>query len=1437
MNIFRRNARALLALLLSLCLLSGGVPALADPENNTGGSIDPAQQATVEATVTDGDNDNKQEVAVEVTGDVDCDGKTGIAVVVDTVDQDTKSVQVSIGGEEAKPVEPDTMPTTPDTESVTVNVTEGDEGAQTKGDVNVTNGKGIEIKNQYDDNATAHYDVAVTVTAGDIHLSGTGGYSVFVGGYAGSNTVEVGDIAIGGNEGDAIDYACGVNAQSQGAKNQITAGDIAATNNAAPSGGTGNGSAEGVSAWTADFAVDGASNDIAVGTITATADPGSATGVTANAIKGDNAVKVNVADESGAGNSETAGTNDPLAINATGWTGATGVYANAKDGSANTVTAGGGVSATSAGGGARGLSLSADGSKTAGEETVASANTVTVQAGGVSATSEASATSEDSDAIGVTATAKNTGENTVTVQAGGVSATSAEGEAKGLNLSADGSQTVGEETIVSANTVTVQAGGVKATSGQYAATGVGAEAKNGGQNTVTVQEGGIEASATTDNRATGVSLGATGGKNVVKVEDGGVSATAGDSQASSATGVSLASFSGGANEIDVAGDVTAVTKSTWTSATGVSAYAQQSGSNAVATGGVSATSGLDATGVSVTANGGENDITVNGAVEASADSSAYGVNASIVGASSKNTVAVLGAAGEDGERTAVEATAAKTARGISVVTQENSETRVCALGDVTATATGEDGKGYGLFLTANGVTGGPADVQADGTISGTTAAIAVSQSIDADETSVTAWAAEANGDGAVVAASDPENETNAKVAQAVQSAINYIVKLAGGLTNGNVTTEKGNTVTIDEKTGEFERGTTQTEGYTWHTANEDEDVTLSFRLAEGEALDGVYYNADDGNSLVAKESVTEKEGVFSYVFKMLRGGAMKLGLKTHRHDFSVFVEHASLPTCTQPGEDVYRCQYCDSTQNRPVDALNHDYSAAVTPPTCTEKGYTTHTCGRCQDSYVDSYVDALNHDYSAAVTPPTCTERGYTTHTCGRCQDSYVDSYVDALNHDYSAVVTPPTCTERGYTTHTCGRCQDSYVDGYVDAPGHDYSAAVTPPTCAEKGYTTHTCTRCKDSYTDAETAAKGHAWGAPEYAWAADNSAVTAKRVCGNDASHVETETAKAVRTVTTPAAAGKAGVATYTATFKNAAFETQTRTEAIPALPDETQPGNADQPQQPAQPEQGQEQDQQPAQPEQGQEQGKQPAQPEQGQGQGQQQPRQPEQGQEQQPAQPEQGQSQGQPKQPAQPEKGQDQQQPAQPGQGQGRQADDDAPGAPQAAVGKELVYEETPALRGLNAEERPAMGEALDAIGNSLAGTTVSMWFLNEEKVVPAKLLKRFDALSLKDRLFILMDLLGCGEPEGLSEAGRALLAEMHAELEAMTDAERAARQAELDACFQPRHVQVDGVTHESVCFELEIQEGGKRSYERYTFYLDGKEWKLFRLETGLYRDRS
>ena len=64
------------------------------------------------------------------------------------------------------------------------------------------------------------------------------------------------------------------------------------------------------------------------------------------------------------------------------------------------------------------------------------------------------------------------------------------------------------------------------------------------------------------------------------------------------------------------------------------------------------------------------------------------------------------------------------------------------------------------------------------------------------------------------------------------------------------------------------------------------------------------------------------------------------------------------------------------------------------------------------------------HSYKAVVTAPTCTAKGYTTHTCS-CGDSYVDTYVDALGHawDSGTVTKQPTATETGIRTYACTRC------------------------------------------------------------------------------------------------------------------------------------------------------------------------------------------------------------------------------------------------------------------------------------------------------------------------------------------------------------------------------------------------------------------------------
>ena len=73
---------------------------------------------------------------------------------------------------------------------------------------------------------------------------------------------------------------------------------------------------------------------------------------------------------------------------------------------------------------------------------------------------------------------------------------------------------------------------------------------------------------------------------------------------------------------------------------------------------------------------------------------------------------------------------------------------------------------------------------------------------------------------------------------------------------------------------------------------------------------------------------------------------------------------------------------------------------------------------------------AHEHSYTAVVTAPTCTEKGYTTHTCA-CGDSYVDTYVDALGHawDGGTVTKQPTATETGVRTYTCTRCHETKTE------------------------------------------------------------------------------------------------------------------------------------------------------------------------------------------------------------------------------------------------------------------------------------------------------------------------------------------------------------------------------------------------------------------------
>ena len=116
------------------------------------------------------------------------------------------------------------------------------------------------------------------------------------------------------------------------------------------------------------------------------------------------------------------------------------------------------------------------------------------------------------------------------------------------------------------------------------------------------------------------------------------------------------------------------------------------------------------------------------------------------------------------------------------------------------------------------------------------------------------------------------------------------------------------------------------------------------------------------------------------------------------------------PTCTEKGTETRTCTRCNATETRDVEALGHNTTHhAAKVATCTEIGWEAYdTCSRC-DYTTYKEIPATGHHHNADVTAPTCTEKGYTTHTCA-CGDSYVDSYTDALGHSYKN----GTCTRCG---------------------------------------------------------------------------------------------------------------------------------------------------------------------------------------------------------------------------------------------------------------------------------------------------------------------------------------------------------------------------------------------------------------------------------------
>ena len=206
-------------------------------------------------------------------------------------------------------------------------------------------------------------------------------------------------------------------------------------------------------------------------------------------------------------------------------------------------------------------------------------------------------------------------------------------------------------------------------------------------------------------------------------------------------------------------------------------------------------------------------------------------------------------------------------------------------------------------------------------------------------------------------------------------------------TLGAVTAKAGDTVTVPV---EIKNNT----GFAGFTLKITADANLTLTgIAKGELM-------EKANSGLFVDNV--KGGVINWTSdRNITGDGVLLKLTftvadnapDGKYEISVALKDDEASNCVDENGQALRAAFEAGSVLVSAAPHMHDYAVTVTAPTCTAKGYTTHTCA-CGDSYVDTYTDALGHawDNGKVTKPATETEDGVKTFTCTRCGETKTET-------------------------------------------------------------------------------------------------------------------------------------------------------------------------------------------------------------------------------------------------------------------------------------------------------------------------------------------------------------------------------------------------------------------------------------------------------------
>lgn len=175
-------------------------------------------------------------------------------------------------------------------------------------------------------------------------------------------------------------------------------------------------------------------------------------------------------------------------------------------------------------------------------------------------------------------------------------------------------------------------------------------------------------------------------------------------------------------------------------------------------------------------------------------------------------------------------------------------------------------------------------------------------------------------------------------------------------------------------------------------------------------------------------------------------------------------------TFTMPASSVnYKANAKPNTS-----ATTHSWKTTVSQAaTCKTDSVESQVCIKCGTTRTTHNTKMTGHTADKTkdvVTKATCTKGGYTTHTCSKCKETFVDTYTNAIGHKYNSEGTCTVCgdfdinklspgtytkkTENGKIKYTLNKTWDSLVsenvltvdsNGYVKIVGGNTVTGASP--------------------------------------------------------------------------------------------------------------------------------------------------------------------------------------------------------------------------------------------------------------------------------------------------------------------------------------------------------------------------------------------------------